>query len=132
MRQNIDLLSVHCANVIKGKIGFCACHSCSELEGDCDFDDQCQGSLRCGSNNCPASFGFDAHIDCCYVATVGEEDFCTTDDPCVAGEGDCDFNDECQSNLFCGSNNCPDSISVSGSVDCCEPEGNYHIFNNHN
>ena len=111
--KNIDLFSVNCANVINGKLGFCACHSCSELEGDCDFNDQCQEGLICGSNNCQDSLGFDAQTDCCYVANVGDEDFCTTDEPCEADEGDCDSNDECKSHLFCGSNNCPTPLCSS-------------------
>ena len=123
MHQCKDLLSVNCANVIDGNIGFCACHSCSDLEGDCDFDDQCPEGLRCGSNNCPTSFGFDVHTDCCTVGTVGDEDFCTTDKPCEVEEGDCDSNDECKNHLFCGSNNCPGSLGFLSSVDCCEPEG---------
>ena len=95
--------AVNCANVINGKIGFCACHSCSELKGDCDFNYQCQEGLKCGSNNCLAFFGFDAHIDCCYDASNGAEDFCTIDQPCEVNEGDCDSDDECKSHLFCGS-----------------------------
>ena len=121
--KNIDIFSVHCANVINGKIGFCACHSCSEHDGDCDFDDQCQEGLRCGSNNCLASFGFDAYTDCCYEATVGDDDFCATDKPCEVDEGDCDSNDECKSHLFCGSINCPGYLEFLSSVDCCEPKG---------
>ena len=112
---------------MNGKIGFCACHSCSELEGDCDFDNQCQKGLRCGSNNCPVSFGFDMHTDCCYSTSIGSEDFCTTDEPCEVDEGDCDSNDECKSHLFCGSNNCPGSLGFSSSVDCCEPKGDKSI-----
>ena len=38
-------------------------------------------------------------------------------------EGDCDFDDECKSHLFCGSNNCPDSLRVLSSIDCCELKG---------
>ena len=122
----LNFFSVNCVNVTSGKIGFCACHSCSELEGDCDFDNQCKGGLTCGSNNCPSSFGLDAYTDCCYSTTVGTEDFCTTDQPCDVDEGDCDSDGECQSHLFCGSNNCPDSlgfISSNASIDCCEPKG---------
>ena len=26
----------------------------------------CQDGLVCGSNNCPASLGFDSEVDCCY------------------------------------------------------------------
>ena len=125
--KNIALFSVNCANVINGQIGYCACHPCSELEGDCDFNDQCREGLRCGSNNCPASLGFHNHTDCCYEATVGDEEFCITDEPCEVDEGDCDSNDECKSHLFCGSNNCPLSIvpylGLLSSVDCCEPKG---------
>ena len=127
VHQNIHLFSVNCKNVINGKNGFCACHKCSELDGDCDFDYQCRYGLRCGSNNCPASFGFDAHTDCCYDATVGSEDFCKSDEPCEVNEGDCDSNDECKSHLFCGSNNCPGSLGFSSSVDCCEPKGDKAI-----
>ena len=117
------LLSVNCGNVINGKTGFCACHSCLELLGDCDSDDQCQEDLRCGSNNCPDSLGFDAHIDCCYTTTLGDDKFCTIDKPCEINEGDCDSNDECKSHLFCGLNNCQDSLGFSSSLDCCEPKG---------
>ena len=121
--KNIHLFSVNCTNVINGKIGFCSCYSCSNLEGDCDFDNQCQEGLICGANNCLASFGFDTHTDCCYVSTVGSEDFCTIGEPCEVDEGDCDYNDECKSHLFCRSNNCPGSLGFSSSVDCCEPKG---------
>ena len=59
---------VDCDNVTSGDIGFCKCHSCSENEGDCDFPDDCQDGLICGSNNCPASLGFDSEFDCCTLA----------------------------------------------------------------
>ena len=121
--ENTVLISVNCDNVINGKIGFCSCHSCSQLEGDCDFDDQCKEGLTCGANNCPASFGFDANIDCCYGATLGDKDFCTTDEPCEADEGDCDTNEQCKGDLSCGANNCPESLGFLSSVDCCEPKG---------
>ena len=121
--KNIDLFSVNCENVVNGKIGFCSCHSCSGLKGDCDFDDQCHEGLKCGSNNCPDSFGFDIHTDCCYAAIVGDEDFCTTDEPCKINEGDCDSDNECKNHLFCGSNNCPGSLGFSSSIDCCETKG---------
>ena len=91
--------------------------------GDCDSNDQCKENLRCGSNNCLDSFGFNAHTDCCFTAIVGDDDFCSTDEPCDVNEGDCDSDDECKSNLFCGSNNCPDSLRVLSSIDCCEPKG---------
>ena len=36
---------------------------CKEGQGDCDDDDECLGSLVCGSNNCGEKF-FISH-DCC-------------------------------------------------------------------
>ena len=42
---------------------------CSEInlcginQGDCDSDDQCDGDLVCGNNNCPSPFPSNA--DCC-------------------------------------------------------------------
>ena len=58
--------SVNCATVSNGEIGFCNCNICSGNEGDCDFHEECQVGLDCGSNNCPASLGFDSEVDCCY------------------------------------------------------------------
>ena len=40
---------------------------CGEDEGDCDTHDECQAGLACGSDNCPASLGFDSEVDCCHV-----------------------------------------------------------------
>ena len=37
---------------------------CGLGEGDCDDDDDCQGSLVCGSNNCDQSL-FWSKADCC-------------------------------------------------------------------
>ena len=119
MHQNIDLFLVNCDNVINGKIGFCTCHSCLEDEGDCNLDNECQEGLRCGNNNCPDSFGFDAYTDCCYNAALGAEDFCSIDEPCEADEGDCDSHDECQVGLACGSSNCTASLGSDSDIDCC-------------
>ena len=48
-----------------GDLGFCsACYLCSENEGDCKNDNQCQNGLICGQENCPTSFGVDTN--CCY------------------------------------------------------------------
>ena len=107
-----------------GDIGYCACkESCTENKGDCDFNNQCRDGHRCGKNNCPNSYGFDSNTDCCYVAINGDENFCTLEYPCGADEGDCDSNEECQSELFCGSYNCPNSLGLYWSLDCCEPQG---------
>ena len=57
---------VNCATASNGEIGFCHCNTCSENEGDCDSQDECQDGLVCGSNNCPTSLGFGLDIDCCW------------------------------------------------------------------
>ena len=43
--------------------------NCTDNEGDCDYNSECQSNHYCGSNNCPASFGFDSEIDCCSIIT---------------------------------------------------------------
>ena len=65
-----------CYQVTFGDEDFCTTDSpCYEQEGDCDSHDECQDGLDCGSNNCIASLGFDAEIDCCYQVTFGDEVF---------------------------------------------------------
>ena len=41
---------------------------------------------------------------------------CTTTNPCVFGEGDCDSDDECDGNLVCGTDNCG---AGNSNMDCC-------------
>ena len=121
--KQVNSFSVNCSTVSNGDIGFCACKSCTENEGDCDGHHQCQDGLTCGSNISPDSSGFDSTFSCYHAQNIGDENFCTSDNPCKIDEGDCDSNEECQSTLFCGSSNCPDSLGVSPSVDCCESRG---------
>ena len=99
---------------------FCtSANPCGTNEGDCDNHDECQGGLFCGSNNCPASFGFHSEFDCCYVPAVGDEHFCTISNPCAENEGDCDSDIECQDGLACGSKTCPTSLGFDSEIDCC-------------
>ena len=58
------LYSVDCEAVINGEIGFCACNNCSEGQGDCNSNRECQNNHFCGYN-CPASLGFDSEVNCC-------------------------------------------------------------------
>ena len=39
---------------------------CQEGEGDCDEDWECEGTLRCGSDNCPEENNWSYDDDCCY------------------------------------------------------------------
>jgi len=90
-----------------------ASEPCEEGEGDCDDNDECQGSLICGDNNCK-SFGqfYHAKDDCCVIdpkdriePPLGQRcagrnyptnenpdgrRCCTPENPCDEGEGDCD------------------------------------------
>ena len=54
-----------------------------------------------------------------YIKCANEDDFCTSQYPCVTDQGDCDTHDECQDGLRCGSNNCPDSLGYHSEFDCC-------------
>ena len=114
---------MNCEQVKNGEIGFCACNPCLENEGDCDNNYQCREGLRCKSDSCKSSLGFDSTMDCCQIVFVGDENFCTSADPCGVDEGHCDGHIECRNDLVCGSSNCPDSLGVSSEIDCCEPKG---------
>ena len=108
---------IKCAN----EDDFCTSQSpCGTDQGDCDTHDECQHGLFCGSNNCPDSLGFHSEFDCCYAPSVGDENFCTTANPCAVDEGDCDSNNECQTNLFCDiSISCPAYLGFESDVNCC-------------
>ena len=112
-----------CYALTVGNEHFCtAANPCGQDEGDCDSHEECQGSLICGSVNCPTYLGFSPDTDCCYdnsQSVVGDETFCTTANPCRQDEGDCDSDFECQNILVCGSNNCPVSLDFHSDVDCC-------------
>ena len=93
---------------------------CPENQGDCDFHNECQNYSACGHNNCPASLvGYDPGVDCCYKPSKGDLGFCTKSYPCNENEGDCDKDEDCESGLFCGIDNCPESLGYNSEVDCC-------------
>ena len=110
---------MNCNTASNGEYGFCSCYTCSENEGDCDTHAECQDDLFCASNNCPASLGYDSEVDCCNQPTLGDEHYCSSGILCEDNEGDCDSNNECQSSLFCGYNNCPVSLGFNSEMDCC-------------
>ena len=53
---------------------------------------------------------------------LGETDFCTSRYPCREDQGDCDYDNECNSGLICGNNNCPSQLEFDSTVDCCIPQ----------
>ena len=90
-------------------------------QGDCDSNVECLEALVCGLNNCPELLGYSSEEDCCYEVLVGDEDFCTIDYPCGIDEGDCDFDDECQTDLMCNTaNDCSSNFGLDYQVDCCQ------------
>ena len=67
---------------------------CGLGDGDCDHDDDCNGPLVCGNNNClkfrSAGGLWDEEDDCC-------EQLCTPEHPCNEGEGHCTVDADCKS-----------------------------------
>ena len=66
--------------------------------------------------------------DPCFDGSGGTS-CCTSSNPCEAGYGDCDTDDDCIGSLKCGQgngldNNCDNSLGFGDAYDCCyEPEG---------
>lgn len=91
-----------------GRSSFCSelC-ACSEGEGDCDNDDECDTGLSC-YRNAGAAFGLDDDTDVCAsclpAAANGTLDFCNGDCPCDEAQGDCDSDSDCQTGLTCFNN----------------------------
>jgi len=145
-----DLATGTCTCVLGFKGDNCAVSDCSEGyggtacctssnqcamgEGDCDADDDCTGSLKCGQanglhDNCDNSLGFPSNYDCCYepeatgCADGTDGECCEGVTQCGIGEGDCDSDAGCIGSLKCGSNNCDTSLGFGPSWDCCYDDG---------
>ena len=41
-------------------------NKCSEFQGDCDKDSECEDGLVCGNMNCPTGTGWHIEYDCCW------------------------------------------------------------------
>ena len=54
---------------------------------------------------------------------------CTEENPCKAGDGDCDNDDQCDGDLVCGTNNCVRNnpnfyyYDFGSDSDCCVESG---------
>ena len=118
------------------KNDFCAEIPCGEGQGDCDDDNECEGSLVCGHMNCMN----ETISDCCTASCHNDTEClnqecnvntntcrldsystawsnCSHASPCADGEGDCDYHTDCEGALICGNDNC---ASGTTGMDCCE------------
>ena len=80
---------------------------CAEGRGHCTADTDCEAGLVCA--NTGPRHGFDADVwvcqlPHCYTDGPGTRSFCTTDCPCLEGEGDCDRHSDCAGDLVCMNN----------------------------
>ncbi len=106
-----------------GHNDYCAAYGpCTEGEGDCDGDSECESGLTCvpdvGTN-----YGWPSNVDVCQQRPYPGDNYCRDNGPCSEGEGDCDGDSECESGLICA----PDVGANYGwpsNVDVCEPELN--------
>ena len=113
-----------CQGVSEGDEHFCTTtNTCALNEGDCDASNECNIGLVCGMDNCnyDTFLGFSTLLDCCYNASIGDYQFCSSGIPCGINEGDCDSNNECQNGLACGNDNCnyDPSLGFPSDLDCC-------------
>jgi len=76
--------SANAPNLIGGNDGCCTVsNQCDAYEGDCDSDADCNGSLKCGTNNCPWR-NDDATDDCCGTGCTASSQ-CNTNAGCYHG-----------------------------------------------
>ena len=87
--------------------------SCKDMQGPCEIDSDCEGSLICGTDNCPwAAEGVNCCKEkcqaegCCYQYNRG---------PCKADEGVCDRYSDCIDGHTCLAGGC----SWDNSSACC-------------
>lgn len=112
-----------------GTVTYCAACGCGVGEGDCTSNAHCKPGLVCRLDN-GWRFERDPGLDLCFpqhcldrvqsgdeagpdwggscgprqcpaVSQNGTAAHCTVSCPCPRGEGDCDYNDECQASLSC-------------------------------
>jgi hypothetical protein len=113
------------------------CGPCSEGQGDCDGDAECQSGLIC-AQNVGAKYGWPAGRDVCeqpsgggtYNLFVPGPDWCRDYGPCSEGQGDCDGDAECQSGLICAQNVGAKYGWPAGRDVCEQPSGGgtYNLF----
>merc|ERR1712155_163308 len=90
---------------------------CAEGAGLCRRDEDCEGELGCGHDNCPGGHGH-----CCTACsnTTG----CSSTCPCDLGESGCNQDDHCRGDLKCGTDGvcCSTAEGCSASCPCNDGE----------
>lgn len=107
---------------------------CPQHQGHCSTDDECQGSLVCGTENCDVHFPRltdgsrpNCCVDECADNTLADWEFdtagscCTAENPCPALEGNCNSDDQCFGDLVCGDDRltCPLVAGYPDDARCC-------------
>lgn len=91
---------------------------CGIGEGDCDSDRECASGLTC-EHDVGGEYGFKSDVDVCTnKLEPGHPDFCTPQNPCEPGHGDCDSDAECLGDYGCGEDNGAD-YGFESWVDVC-------------
>jgi hypothetical protein len=116
-------------SLTNGDWGFCSeagCGPCAVGQGDCDSDADCNVGLVCSFNQ-GAKYGLPANMDVCEPAgeatclkAVGDWGYCADPlcGPCTEGQGDCDSDAECASDLVC-SFNAGEAFGLPANMDVC-------------
>ena len=110
-------------------------HKCSEDNpcqngnGTCSNHEECieYCSFDTGdTSSCNSDYGlFSPAARCCKklpgcLNATSNNGCCTTQTPCALGDGDCDYDSECEAGLVCGINNCEQaSGNYPAEYDCC-------------
>lgn len=97
---------------------------CSAGRGDCDVDQDCMPGLICASDkgrdyNAPMTMDIcEAPQQRCLPSDL-DWNCCTTSEPCDAGMGDCDVDQDCKDGLRCVNNRGAD-YGAPQTMDICE------------
>ena len=115
-------LAAACDDDPLGSFDYCSSTClCGIGEGDCDDDDDCDAGMAC-MRDTGALFGFDPEVDVCMERCsadgLGTPDFCSSECPCEAGQGDCDRNSDCATGNICAKN-VGASFGFAPDVDVC-------------
>ena len=84
--------------------------TCEEMQGPCETDSDCKGSLICGVENCDWAGG----VNCCKKKCQ-EDGCCTRESPCQEDEGPCENGGVCMNGTTCLMEHC----SWDKSKACC-------------